>query len=258
MSEIRPCVDPASGDDLQVQDEEVELQEERPEPSQTPGDIPAPVRITKLQPRKDRTELRYDYRGGKSSREVRFSDLRFNSDVYKTPDDYLGHVMYELERKGGSEYEQSRFESQAEETLLEESAEATHLQPALDSAPTACTNCGETIPNETKRFVIFRAELPHVGKEISSIDWMSVQCTKCEAGSNAWSRSRSRNSDQSWLAELSSDEYYAWTRKKEGLNQREISAQMGKTQPTVSRLLKRVDHKRRQALIARLRSTGGA
>src|SRR5580700_5049844 len=96
MSEIRPSIDPRYGsqDDIQVQYEEVELQEARsPEPSQTSGDIPAPVKITKRPPRKDRKELRYDYRGDRSIREIRFSDLRFNSDEYKTPEDYLGHVV---------------------------------------------------------------------------------------------------------------------------------------------------------------------
>lgn len=193
--------------------------ESETEPSATPVEVPTEpvVKSAKLPPRKDRKELQYDYVPPRRR--------------------HVNDMVHELKRTAGVHPE-------------------IEVLPALDATSKVCTNCGESIPDNTKRFVILRAELPHTGLEVSATDRVAVLCVNCNKADIRTSSRRS--ADESWLADLSHDELQAWELKERGLNQSEIATEIGNHQSTVSRLLKRADQKRRDALLRRFRTTGGA
>ncbi len=192
--------------------------------------------VTKLPPRKDRKELQYDYK-----KRDRFSLRRF-----------------ELERRCGSESDEARLDREDREAAIERAAGKIRLAPILENTPTVCQGCGEPIPGDAKRFVVLCAELPHVGLEVAEIARLAVVCARCRQADAVPSRARESQVDESWLADLSADEFSAWRSHEQGLNQTQVGATMGKSQATISRLLKRAEGKRAEYRRKKLHSTGGA
>jgi RNA polymerase sigma factor (sigma-70 family) len=232
--------------------------------SQKPARL-KPVPIQKLPPRIDRKELGYDYKPGKSSKPILFSKLNFDTDQYLNVEDYLGHEIYRLERKRGFEGEQSRLAREEQEAAIERAAETIQLAPILGTAPKICAACAGAMPEKGKTSVILRVDflrgevdVTASDVDITSIEVVKVLCDECNDSLQPVPAPTRNREDESWMDRLSEDEKEAWRLRKEGLNQTEIGRKLGKSQGTVSRILKRADAKRQTARAQRLRSTGGA
>lgn len=225
--------------------------------AQRPTRVIGPVPIQKLAPRRDRKALGYGYKPPQPGKPIPFSDLRFDTEKFSNAEDYLGNELYKLERKQGSESERSRLAREEREVAIERAAGTVRLAPVLEGVRKICDGCGEPIPGEAKRFVILQAELPCVGLEVIAIEALAVVCEKCR-GKQPKSDPLRDAEGESWMETLSANEREALRLRKTGLNQTEIGRKMGKSQETISRLLKSADGKRREALAKKLRSTGGA
>jgi len=202
--------------------------------------VQSAVPITKCKPsRRGRKTLNLDYK----PRRISFSQL---SEVGR---DSVTFRWWEQKR--GSESEEARNE-------WELAAGKISLAPILEQAPKDCSSCGNSIPGEAKRHQILSVEQPSVGLAVNTIEWLEVQCEKCHGAETVRSDSEPSAQDESWMEKLTADERFAYSLSERNMNQTQIAEKMGKSQQTVSRLLSRIEGKRKAAQLQKLQATGGA
>lgn len=222
--------------------------------------------ITKLPPGRKRPTLRYDYKRPTSpSRAIAsatpFSRLRYDRDIHKTAVDFLEDNSVKLNRKLGVESEDARREREQQEEAIERAAGKLNLAPAVETAPRNCSSCGEPIPGEAKRYQILSVEQLSVGPTVSSVEWLKVLCEKCHGVAPVRSGGESSAvEDESWMDKLSASERQAYAIYLQDPSQtgEQIGRKMGMRQQHVSRLLRSVEGKRKEAQKQKLRATGGA
>jgi hypothetical protein len=203
---------------------------------------------------RSRRTLRYDHKRRVSPSRVfenpiQFSNLKYDRHSYKSVDDYLERRTVVLERKLGSASEDSH-----EEEL--EARLKWLRQLSADSADELsagqCSKCGTHLEEETTWYTVVRVSRSPQGG-IGSIEPVASSCRKCGIPSqSSW--------EQEWMRDLAEEELEIYRLHKEGVKQAEIGSRLvpKKSQPLISRILKRIEQKRTTARGICLLKTGGA
>jgi hypothetical protein len=206
-----------------------------------------------------RPSLRYDHQRRVPPSKVvedavSLSDVSEDEIQVDNPED---HYIEVLDRKHGSEAEESDPELQPFRATLSEEADRVRLRltivKALDWTVENCTHCGRPNPADKPRSTVLRVDHPNL-EEIGVIKRIAVHCHKCHDAEATILESGP------WLADLTADELQGFVLRKKGLNQREIGEAMSpkRSQVAVSRILKSVEQKQSAAIMAIFRRTGGA
>jgi hypothetical protein len=223
------------------------------------------VKITKLPPGRIRKSLHFDYKkpiplsktftNATAFSRVRFCQQEHDDGDSLNPIERIENLAYQFARKQGSESAQAQAEREETARRAELAAGKISITPLLADAPKSCAACGEIVAGDAKRHLILRAEQPSAGTLVTEVSLIAVYCDACGREPEATPESQTTNG---WQVRLDTQERRVYDLSQTGLTYENIGGKIGKSAATVSRIMGRVDGKRKAWVQEQYAKTGGA